>query len=119
MIRKIVLLSIILSLSQLTAFSENIGNKVNEKEYPKAEEVLPQNKADFIIEGSVEKNIDLTLERCLEIALGNNPRINAAFNDIFASDARIQQVWSNWFPQFTWQTGYTRIRQLQLSDALG
>ena len=33
MIRKIVLLSIILSLSQLTAFSENIGNKVNEKEY--------------------------------------------------------------------------------------
>ena len=67
----------------------------------------------------MKKNIDLTLERCLEIALGNNPRINAAFNDIFASDARIKQVWSNWFPQFTWQTGYTRIRQLQLSDALG
>ena len=36
-----------------------------------------------------------------------------------ASDARIKQVWSNYFPQVSWQTGYTRIRQLQLSDALG
>ena len=36
-----------------------------------------------------------------------------------ASDARIKQVWSNYFPQLSWQTGYTRIKQLQLSDALG
>ena len=67
----------------------------------------------------VEKNIDMTLERCIELALGNNPQINAAFHDILASDSRIKQVWSNYFPQLSWQTGYTRIRQLQLSDALG
>lgn len=73
----------------------------------------------MVIEGSVEKNIDMTLERCIEIALGNNPQINAAFQDILASDARIKQVWSNYFPQISWQTGYTKIRQLQLSDALG
>ena len=60
----------------------------------------------------------MTLARCIEIALGNNPQINSAFHDILASDARIKQVWSNFFPQFTWQTGYTRMRQLQLSDAL-
>ena len=76
-------------------------------------------KADFVIEGSVEKNIDMTLDRCIELALGNNPQINAAFHDILASDSRIKQVWSNYFPQISWQTGYTRIRQLQLSDALG
>lgn len=92
------------------------------KEYPESEKVLPSpsdKKDKMVIEGSVEKNIDMTLERCIEIALGNNPQINAAFQDILASDARIKQVWSNYFPQISWQTGYTKIRQLQLSDALG
>ena len=36
--------------------------------------------------------------------------------DVFAADARIKQAWSNYFPQFSWQSGYSRIRQLQLSD---
>ncbi len=118
MYKKILLLLLILSIG--TAFADEIGNKVNEKEYPAADAVLPQKSdADFIIEGSVEKNIDMTLDKCIELALGNNPQINSAFHDILASDARIKQVWSNYFPQLSWQTGYTRIRQLQLSDALG
>lgn len=119
MYKKIIFLLLILSMG--TAFADDIGNKVNEKEYPEAEAVLPKrNKnADFVIEGSVEKNIDMTLDKCIELALGNNPQINAAFHDILASDARIKQVWSNYFPQLSWQTGYTKIRQLQLSDALG
>ena len=118
MLKKI---SLIIGLNTIKAYSQDIGNTVNEKEYPHAEAVLPKTneKADFVIEGSVEKNIDMTLERCIELALGNNPRINAAFHDILASDTRIKQVWSNYFPQLSWQTGYTRIRQLQLSDALG
>ena len=100
--------------------AQKTGNTINPKEFPHAEEVLPKKVDDkIVIEGSVEKNIDLTLERCLEIALGNNPQINAAFHDVLASDTRIKQVWSNYFPQFSWQTGYTRIKQLQLSDALG
>ena len=122
MFRKIILIFLILSLTSLNVYSEEIGNTVSENEYPKADAVLPNTKekeADFVIEGSVEKNIDMTLERCIELALGNNPQINAAFHDILASDARIKQVWSNYFPQVSWQTGYTRIRQLQLSDALG
>ena len=120
MIRKIITLSLILSMTSLSVFSADIGNKVDEKEYPSSESVLPKpaEKADFIIEGSVEKNIDMTLERCIELALGNNPEINSAFHDILASDTRIKQVWSNYFPQLNWQTGYTRMRQLQLSDAL-
>ena len=28
-------------------------------------------------------------------------------------------MWANYFPTWSWQTGYTRLRQLQLSDALG
>lgn len=121
MLKKIILLCLITGLTTQYSFCQDIGNEVNEKEYPAAEAVLPKktDKADFIIEGSVEKNIDMTLDKCIELALGNNPQINAAFHDILASDARIKQVWSNYFPQVSWQTGYTRIKQLQLSDALG
>jgi len=124
MFKKIISLGLILSLNTINiAFASDleIGNRLDEKEYPKADSVLPNKlpEADFVIQGSVEKNIDMTLERCLELALGNNPQINAAFNDILASDARVKQVWSNYFPQLSWQTSYTRIRQLQLSDALG
>lgn len=121
MLKKIILLCLITGFTAPYSFCQDIGNEVNEKEYPAAEAVLPKktDKADFIIEGSVEKNIDMTLDKCIELALGNNPQINAAFHDILASDARIKQVWSNYFPQLSWQTGYTRIKQLQLSDALG
>ena len=120
MFKRLITTALILSIIQ-PVFADTIGNKVDEREYPSSESVLPlsDDKADFIIEGSVEKNIDMTLDRCIEIALGNNPEINAAFNDIFASDTRIRQVWANYFPQFSWQTGYTKIRQLQFSDALG
>lgn len=121
MLKRILLLSLILGITSTSAISADIGNKVNEKEYPSADKVLPSDpqKPDFVIEGSVEKNIDMTLDKCIELALGNNPQINAAFHDILASDARIKQVWANYFPQLSWQTGYTKIKQLQLSDALG
>ena len=122
LLKIIILFSFIISFINInTSLAYDIGNEVNEKEYPSADAVLPKqnDKADFVIEGSVEKNIDMTLDKCIELALGNNPQINAAFHDILASDARIKQVWSNYFPQVSWQTGYTRIRQLQLSDALG
>ncbi len=121
MLKRILLLSLIIGVTSTVAIGADIGNKVNEKEFPSADKVLPANppKADFVIEGSVEKNIDMTLDKCIELALGNNPQINAAFHDILASDARIKQVWANYFPQLSWQTGYTKIKQLQLSDALG
>lgn len=122
MFKKFLLLNIILYMSMLPSIAQDaIGSKIQEQEFPDSEKVLPLNESgsEYIISGSVEKNIDLTLENCIELALGNNPQINAAFQDILASDARIKQVWSNYFPQISWQTGYTRIRQLQLSDALG
>lgn len=123
MFKRLLALTLIITLTGFPVLAkENIGNDINNKEYPDSQSVLPQ-KSDknnnFVIEGSVEKSVDMTLEKCIELALGNNPQINAAFQDILASDARIKQVWSNYFPQLSWQTGYTRIRQLQLSDALG
>lgn len=129
MLKKIITLSLIFGLTGISTIAEelvqpavnDIGNKIIPSEYPESKEVLPNKTsgADFVIQGSVEKNIDMTLDKCIELALGNNPQINAAFQDILASDTRIKQVWANYFPQLSWQTGYTKIRQLQLSDALG
>ncbi|MBE7711024.1 MAG: TolC family protein [Cyanobacteria bacterium SIG31] len=96
----------------------SIGNEIQKEEFPESEDVEPTSPT-FVIKGGVEEVTDINLEECLRCALGNNPRIQAALQDVFASDARIKQAWSAYFPQFSWQTGYTRIKQLQLSDALG
>lgn len=115
------ILTIIFILLAMPVFPANLGNNINSNEFPMSENVLPNVNVnpDFVISGSIEKNIDMTLDNCLRLALGNNPQINAAFQDILASDARIKQVWSNYFPSVSWQTSYTHIKQLQLSDALG
>ena len=121
MIKKFISLFIVYMSFQGVVFSSNIGNVINHIEYPSAENVMPNPKFDssMIISGSVERNVKMSLDNCIMLALGNNPQINSAFQDILASDVRIKQVWSNFFPTFSWQTGYTRLRQLQLSDALG
>ena len=120
MVRKLLSIILILNLYIPFAIGDEIGNTINQNEFPAGDKVLPaeMKESDFVISGSVEKNIDMTLENCIQIALGNNPQITMAINDTLAADARIKQVWSNYFPTISWQTGYTRIRQLQLSDAM-
>ena len=117
---KKLLIILLILFCQIEAYSLELGNKINSKEYPNSEMVMPNEKAksDIIISGSVEKNIEMSLDNCIWLALGNNPQISAAFQDILAADARIKQVWSNFFPSFSWQTSYTHLKQLQLSDAL-
>ena len=99
----------------------DLGNDIAKEEYPESKDVEPvvSTDASYTISGAVEEVIDITMEECMRAALGNNPRIQAALQDVFASDARIKQAWSAYFPQLSWQTGYTKIKQLQLSDALG
>ena len=96
-----------------------IGNKIKQDEYPESQYVEPvivNQNDDLTIKGGVENTLDINIEECLKYALGNNPRIQSAMQDVFASDSRIRQTWAAYFPQFSWQTGYSRIRQLQLSD---
>lgn len=97
----------------------SLGNNLKQDEYPDSKDVEPKVDGATVIKGGVENTLDINLEECLKFALGNNPRIQAAMQDVFASDARIRQAWASYFPQFSWQTGYTKIKQLQLSDALG
>lgn len=118
--KKIISILLTILLCSNIAIANTLGNNILKEEYPDSDLVEPQIKSvtdeNLTIQGSVQNSIDITLEDCLKFALGNNPRIQAAIQDVFASDARIRQAWSNWFPQVSWQTGYTRIKQLQLSD---
>ena len=101
---------------------KKLGNEIQKEEYPESKDVEPKLDSEangLVIQGGIEEVMDISLEECLRCALGNNPKIQAAMQDVFASDARIKQAWSSYFPQMSWQTGYTRIKQLQLSDALG
>ena len=112
---------ILLQSSVQAAFwkkNPTLGNELVAEEFPESKDVEPkvEHPQPVVIEGGVQELIDISLEDCIKYALGNNPQIQAAMQDVFASDARIKQVWSNYFPQFSWQTGYTRIKQLQLSD---
>ena len=94
---------------------------IDKSEYPDSYDVEPKtnlymNDNSVPLEASVENIIEVNLDDCIRLALGNNPKIQAAMQDVFSADSRIKQVWSNYFPQLSWQTGYSRIRQLQLSD---
>ena len=82
--------------------NESLGNEIVKEEYPESKDVEPvvENEQSYTIAGGVEEVIDISLEECLCAALGNNPRIQAALQDVFASDARIKQAWSSYFPQF-------------------
>ncbi len=126
--KKFIIFLIMLSLSQVTANAafwhkdSQLGNEIQKEEYPDSSDVEPKGEPkenSTLIVGGIEEVMDISLEECLRYALGNNPRIQVAMQDVFASDARIKQAWSSYFPQFSWQTGYSRIKQLQLSDALG
>ena len=126
----LIILLITLILSQQTSLAafwhkdanSRLGNDIKVEEFPESKDVEPiinNEDSTKVITGGVEEIIDISLEECIRCALGNNPKIQAALQDVFASDARIRQAWASYFPQFSWQTGYTRIKQLQLSDALG
>lgn len=82
------------------------------------DKIIPESQAemDKVISGSISKNIDMTLENCIKIALGNNPEITAAFQDILINDNKLKQIWTNFFPVISWQTSWSHIKQLQLSD---
>ena len=124
----LIILTLLIQNSVLAAFwsksdNSNLGNEIVKEEYPDSKDVEPKIDAEtsdtLVIKGGVEEVMDISLDECLRYALGNNPKIQAALQDVFASNARIRQAWSSYFPQFSWQTGYTKIKQLQLSDALG
>lgn len=66
--------------------------------------IPPKVKGEEII----KKGESLNLERCVEIALKMHPDIAAAKNTVNASESRIGQARSNYYPQIDWSSSASR-----------
>lgn len=116
MVKRVVSFILLLWLVFSNVVFAEIGENISQKEAAKAmqsEETKP-----FVIEGSVEKNIDITLKECIRFALGNNPRVKVAVEEVVASNTRIAQVWSNYFPKFNWTSSAQKTKNLLFADAI-
>ena len=65
----------------------------------------PQGRAEDII----QKDEQLNLERCVEIALMRNPALVAAKSTVNVIESRVGQAKANYYPQLNWTSGYSRI----------
>ncbi len=62
-------------------------------------------------EDMIKKGEVLNLERCIEIALKMQPTIMAAANTVNATESRVGQAKSNYYPQIDWSSSYNRINR--------
>jgi len=53
----------------------------------------------------------LSLERCLELALKNQPNIVAYWNSVKAAESRLGEAQSGFFPQASFSAGYNQTKQ--------
>jgi len=58
----------------------------------------------------IKKGESLNIERCIEIALKMQPNILAATGTVRATESRIGQAKSNYYPQVNWSSSYSRIK---------
>ena len=63
-------------------------------------------------EDLIRKDEMLTLQRCVEIALARHPTIVAAQNNVNASESRVFEAKSNYYPQIAANAGYSRIKPI-------
>jgi TolC family type I secretion outer membrane protein len=58
---------------------------------------------------TIQQGNILTLQQCIDIALKNHPAIQAASGTVRQSESKIGQARSGYFPQITFNSGYSRI----------
>lgn len=58
---------------------------------------------------AIQKGDVLTLPQCIDTALKNHPALNAAASTIRQSESKIGQARSGYFPQITFESGYSRV----------
>lgn len=58
--------------------------------------------------GIIKEGERLTLERCVEIALRNQPNIIAAKSNVLAAGSKVGQAESSYYPQVNLSTGYSK-----------
>ena len=64
----------------------------------------------------IKKGESLNIERCIEIALKMQPNILAATGTVRATESRIGQAESNYYPQVNWSSSYSRNKPASSSS---
>ena len=64
----------------------------------------------------IKKGESLNVERCVEIALKMQPNILAATGTVRATESRIGQAESNYYPQVNWSSSYSRNKPASSSS---
>jgi outer membrane protein len=70
-------------------------------------------------EDLIKKGEVLNLNRCIDIALKMQPTIMAAASTVHATESRVGQAKSNYYPQIDWSSSYDRIRPASGSSSGG
>ena len=76
------------------------------------DKTIPENLEEdaITIEGSVSKNLALSLADCLELALANNPKIKSAYSATAISKTLKNQTLSNYSPRVNIEGSFSRIK---------
>ncbi len=64
------------------------------------------------IKGGVEENVLVSIDDCVKLALYNNPTIRYAISNSDIYKSKIAQAWSNYFPEFSIGTAYSKNKML-------
>ena len=73
-----------------------------------AGKVLADEQMVNLLKARIEEGEKLSLEQCIELAIENNPNIQAAKNTTAIFEGRIGQAKSNYLPQINLTSGYNR-----------
>lgn len=69
-------------------------------------------------EDLIKKGDTIGLERCIEIALKNQPNMIAAKSTLRVNESRIGQARSNYYPQINWSSGYSRFSSPSVGSSI-
>jgi len=106
--QKIILFIILLAVFVCSPFVQNAGHtEEHGDDRPLSAQPGPT------MTGNEDSQGLLSLERCIEIALANNPEIAAAKWDISAADSRLDSARSAFWPQVSAEGNYQRYSDAQ------
>ena len=98
---------------------EKKEKKAKKKKNDYSEYLIPENgylpvgnteDKQIQIQGAVSKTAELTLADCLQLALENNPKIQAAYANVNVVKEKKVQTLSNFAPNISINSGITRIK---------
>ncbi len=73
----------------------------------------------YAAEAPIKPNEQLTLERCVAVALANQPSVHASVGAVDAGRARVNQEKSAYYPQVNYTLAYTKTQATESSGYLG